>query len=216
MTALDNQKPNHRTSESRPRAPGPRSGPPSFRGGRTESLVGSRHHLCVNVGGVRIPGHRARRVEPSDRGLADWREPAHAARARCAQHGAVDAKARSGDSSQRSGLPIQSLAFGHRCGEFGVRPVMGTVGVAYDNAMAESFFASLEHELLARRCSLLSKPGPVGKFACGGVTRASSTCRRRDLKQKTQTSSSNGLPTAPHPSARRASTIAGPWITLRA
>ncbi len=28
---------------------------------------------------------------------------------------------------------------------------MGTVGDAYDNAMAESLFASLEHELLARR-----------------------------------------------------------------
>lgn len=35
-----------------------------------------------DVGGVCLPGHRARRVEPSDRGLADWREPTHAARAR--------------------------------------------------------------------------------------------------------------------------------------
>lgn len=49
------------------------------------------------------------------------------------------------------GCQYTSLAFGHRCGEFGVRPSMGTVGDAYDNAMAESFFASLEHELLARR-----------------------------------------------------------------
>ena len=29
---------------------------------------------------------------------------------------------------------------------------MGSVGDAYDNAMCESFFASLECELLARRC----------------------------------------------------------------
>lgn len=49
------------------------------------------------------------------------------------------------------GCQYTSLAFGHRCSEFGVRPSMGTVGDAYDNAMAESFFASLEHELLARR-----------------------------------------------------------------
>lgn len=49
------------------------------------------------------------------------------------------------------GCQYTSLAFGRRCGEFGVRPSMGTVGDAYDNAMAESFFASLEHELLARR-----------------------------------------------------------------
>ena len=33
----------------------------------------------------------------------------------------------------------------------GVRPSMGTVGDSYDNAMAESFFASLECELINRR-----------------------------------------------------------------
>ena len=30
-------------------------------------------------------------------------------------------------------------------------PSMGTVGDAYDNAMAESFFATLEREVLSRR-----------------------------------------------------------------
>jgi putative transposase len=44
-----------------------------------------------------------------------------------------------------------SLAFGMRCAEAGVRPSMGSVGDAYDNAMAESFFSTLECELLARR-----------------------------------------------------------------
>ncbi len=33
----------------------------------------------------------------------------------------------------------------------GVRPSIGAVGDAYDNAMAESFFATLECELLNRR-----------------------------------------------------------------
>jgi putative transposase len=42
-------------------------------------------------------------------------------------------------------------AFGKRCREAGVRPSMGSVGDAYDNAMAESFFATLECELLDRR-----------------------------------------------------------------
>jgi putative transposase len=37
------------------------------------------------------------------------------------------------------------------CREAGVRPSMGSVGAAYDNAMCESFFATLECELLARR-----------------------------------------------------------------
>ena len=44
-----------------------------------------------------------------------------------------------------------SVDFGKRCKEMGVRPSMGSVGDAYDNAMAESFFASLECELIDRR-----------------------------------------------------------------
>ena len=43
------------------------------------------------------------------------------------------------------------MAFGKRCGEAGVRPSMGLIGDAYDNAMAESFFSTLEAELLSRR-----------------------------------------------------------------
>ena len=49
------------------------------------------------------------------------------------------------------GSQYTSVAFGQRCQSMGVRPSMGTVGDAYDNAMAESFFASLECELLDRR-----------------------------------------------------------------
>jgi putative transposase len=49
------------------------------------------------------------------------------------------------------GSQYTSLAFGKRCREAGVRPSMGSVGDAYDNAMAESFFSTLEGELLQRR-----------------------------------------------------------------
>jgi putative transposase len=49
------------------------------------------------------------------------------------------------------GCQYTSIAFGSRCKEAGVRPSMGSVGDAYDNAMCESFFASLECELLDRR-----------------------------------------------------------------
>jgi putative transposase len=49
------------------------------------------------------------------------------------------------------GSQYTSLAFGNRCREAGVRPSMGSVGDAYDNAMCESFFATLECELLERR-----------------------------------------------------------------
>ena len=44
-----------------------------------------------------------------------------------------------------------SIEFGLRCKAMGVRPSMGSVGDAYDNAMAESFFATLECELIDRR-----------------------------------------------------------------
>lgn len=49
------------------------------------------------------------------------------------------------------GSQYTSLAFGRRCKEVGIRPSMGSVGDAYDNAMCESFFATLECELLDRR-----------------------------------------------------------------
>ena len=49
------------------------------------------------------------------------------------------------------GCQYTSFAFGKRCQEAGVQPSMGSVGDAYDNAMAESFFATLERELLNRR-----------------------------------------------------------------
>ena len=49
------------------------------------------------------------------------------------------------------GSQYTSIAFGARCREAGVQPSMGSVGDAYDNAMAESFFATLECELIDRR-----------------------------------------------------------------
>jgi len=49
------------------------------------------------------------------------------------------------------GCQYTSYAFGKRCQEMGVMPSMGSVGDAFDNAMAESFFATLEREVLNRR-----------------------------------------------------------------
>ncbi|GGK61165.1 transposase [Planomonospora parontospora subsp. parontospora] len=44
-----------------------------------------------------------------------------------------------------------SVAFGQRCAQAGVRPSTGRTGTCFDNAITESFFASLECELLDRR-----------------------------------------------------------------
>ena len=49
------------------------------------------------------------------------------------------------------GCQYTAIAFGKRCAEAGVRPSMGSVGDCYDNALCESFFATLECELLDRR-----------------------------------------------------------------
>jgi putative transposase len=48
------------------------------------------------------------------------------------------------------GCQYTAVAYGQRCLAFGGRPSMGSVGDAYDNALCESFFATLECELLER------------------------------------------------------------------
>ena len=49
-----------------------------------------------------------------------------------------------------SGTQYTSIEFGLRCKRAGIRPSMGSVGDCYDNALCESFFASLECELIDR------------------------------------------------------------------
>ena len=49
------------------------------------------------------------------------------------------------------GAQYTSLAFGKRCRDRGIVTSTGSAGDCYDNAMAESFFATLECELIKRR-----------------------------------------------------------------
>ena len=48
------------------------------------------------------------------------------------------------------GVQYTSVAFGRRLREAGISASMGSIGDSYDNALAESFFASLETELIDR------------------------------------------------------------------
>ena len=48
------------------------------------------------------------------------------------------------------GSQYTSLAFGNRCRQAGIRPSTGSVGDCFDNALCESFFATLQCELLDR------------------------------------------------------------------
>ncbi len=49
------------------------------------------------------------------------------------------------------GCQYTAVAFGERCRRGGVLPSLGSVGDCFDNAITESFFATLECELLARQ-----------------------------------------------------------------
>lgn len=49
------------------------------------------------------------------------------------------------------GSQYTSVAFGQRCAQAGIRPSTGRTGTCFDNAITESFFASLECELIDRR-----------------------------------------------------------------
>jgi len=62
------------------------------------------------------------------------------------------------------GSQYTALAFGLRCRDAGVRPSMGSVGDCYDNAMCESFFATLECELLDRTTFQTPAEGRVAVF----------------------------------------------------
>jgi putative transposase len=62
------------------------------------------------------------------------------------------------------GSQYTSKAFGKRCREAGVRPSMGSVGDCYDNAMCESFFATLECELLDRESFRTVKEASMAIF----------------------------------------------------
>ena len=75
-----------------------------------------------------------------------------------------------------------SLAFGARCREAGVRPSLGSVGDRFDNAICESFFATIECELLDRR-----------RFTAKAEARSSASSRERRHRRPDEASRSDPL-----------------------
>jgi putative transposase len=63
------------------------------------------------------------------------------------------------------GCQYTSIAFGQRCKQAGVRPSMGSVGDCYDNALCESFFATLECELIERSTLKTKAQGKMAVFS---------------------------------------------------
>ena len=62
------------------------------------------------------------------------------------------------------GAQYTSVTFSRRCAEASVVPSMGSIGDAYDNALAEAFFATLETELLMRQTFATRKAARLALF----------------------------------------------------
>jgi len=62
------------------------------------------------------------------------------------------------------GSQYTAIAYGNRCKDAGVRPSMGSVGDCFDNAMCESFFATLECELIERESFADRSEARLGVF----------------------------------------------------
>jgi putative transposase len=90
------------------------------------------------------------------------------------------------------GSQYVSLRFGERCREIGIHRSMGSKGDCFDNAVAESVFATLEKDLLRRRCFATRQEARTAVFDTArrsttrsSSTRPSTTCRRSSSREST-------------------------------
>jgi len=121
------------------------------------------------------------------------------------------------------GCQYTSIAFGRRCREAGVQPSMGTAGDAYDNAMCESFFGTLEAELLmrehfatheqARRAIFAWIEGSYNTLRLHSRLGYRSPIEFEQLYETTHTASPRGLTTAGQRHGRDRRPAARPWTT---
>jgi isocitrate dehydrogenase kinase/phosphatase len=79
------------------------------------------------------------------------------------------------------GSQYTAVEFGRRCKEMGVRPLTGSVGDAYDNAMAESFLASVECELIERRSFQTDRSAACAIQLHRGLVQPAKTSQRARL-----------------------------------
>ena len=133
-------------------ATGPGPGPAGLHADRRRTAVGGRHHLAAHRRGLAVPGGRPGRLQPPGRRLVDGRPPAHRAGPRRPRHGPRPAPpgGRAGPSLATTAANTPAWPSAGASGR--VRPgrLDGPVGDCFDNAVAESFFATLECELVDR------------------------------------------------------------------
>ena len=111
-----------------------------------------RHHLHRHLGGLGLPGDRHRPGLPPGRRLGARRPHAHRARRRRARDGVRPPPAAKGAifHSDR-GCQYTSLDYGELARANGVVLSVGRMGECWDNAVAESFFATIKRELIDTR-----------------------------------------------------------------
>ena len=126
-----------------------------FTAARARPAVGRGLHLSALLGGRGLLRVRDRRLQPPDRRLAVRVAHAHRPRPRRAADGAGDQRApapTSGSSHHTdAGSQYTSADYTQMLDDHGVLASIGSVGDAYDNAMAESFVDSFKTELIADR-----------------------------------------------------------------
>ena len=120
------------------------------------------HHLHLDLGRVRVPGACPGPVLPADRRLVDGRPSALRARRRRARDGARAPSPRLRPRSPQRSRAGQYTAvlFTKRCAKAGIEVSMGSVGDCYDNAVCETFHASLKKERIYRQSWPTPRSGP--------------------------------------------------------
>jgi transposase InsO family protein len=127
---------------------------PRLRTDRTRPCLGRRHHLRQDLDRVGLPGHRDRLLLPAGRRVRRRRPHAHHPDRRHTTYGDHAPKPTTrGDFPLRPRQPGQytSDEFRDFCRANSVRPSVGRTGICFDDAVAESFFATLKKELVHTR-----------------------------------------------------------------
>ena len=144
-----------------------------FEAAGAQPALGGGHHVRADVGGVPLPGRRDRRLESPRRGLAHESEASRPPLVLTALDMAITRPpALRRHPPLRQGLPVHVDRLRSALRRAGIQPSTGSVGDAYDNALAESFFATLECELLDR-VSFSSCARPSA--SCSSTSRAGTT-----------------------------------------
>ena len=116
-----------------------------------QGLAGG-HHLRTDAGRLPVSGLHPGHPFSKGRRVGDGHPHEDGARGRRPGDGGLEAQAIRGlvHHSDR-GTQYTAISFGRRLEEAGIVPSMGRTGTALDNAMAESFIATLKTELVHRR-----------------------------------------------------------------